>query len=50
MLTSRMCACHSAKLELFKGFGQLEHREAQLRSSLIDVEDFEGDYSIAMAW
>jgi hypothetical protein len=37
------------KVRIIQGL-RLEHREAQLRSSLIDVEDFEGDYSIAMAW
>jgi hypothetical protein len=28
----------------------LEHREGQLRSSSIDVEDFEEDYINAMDW
>ena len=37
------------KVTIIQGL-RLEHREAQLRSTLIDVEDFEGDYSIAMAW
>jgi len=37
------------KVTIIQGL-RLEHRKAQLRSTLIDVEDFEGDYSIAMAW
>ena len=37
------------KVTIIQGL-RLEHREAQLRSTLIDVENFEGDYSIAMAW
>jgi hypothetical protein len=28
----------------------LEHREGQRRSSLIDVGDFEGDYTDALVW
>ena len=37
------------KVTIIQGL-RLEHREAQLLSSLIVVEDFEGDYSISMAW
>jgi len=45
MLTSRIPQSYN----YIQGL-RLEHHEAQLRSSLIDVENFEGDYSIAMVW